>query len=346
VPAALRRESRPTFDVGGEAAAGAGVTAPRAIALRLAEHVLLADSVPRGHSLSRRYGVRLPDREGEKMAKTMIATSSALLLLLVASLSAAQVPELLKSVDAGKAKRLAEYNSASLQAELYSAKRFRIVALETSLLLEDDDFTVTPFDDVPPIHLTKDVVHRWEDAVAWSGLMKIDLPEALSALGARPTAMLSAMAWDTDESGNAFESSLNRFEYSPYWTFDDSDRPRLEVPEGQKGVAGPPPQTPAEIARHKALKALNKHAFFSVHASFELLFPRATYMLVPLKYAPKYSVIYEVDPEKRVPITVDRSPDGSVPHRTPEELAKLADYESFIRGLPHERNVPVVEDVL
>ncbi|HEY5565616.1 MAG TPA: hypothetical protein VIM81_00030 [Gammaproteobacteria bacterium] len=281
------------------------------------------------------------------MPKISTLTSITILLALIAPLSMGQerVPELLRGVDDYKAQRVVEYNGVWLQAELYSAKRFRIVIVDTSLLLKDDDFTVTPFDDVTPIHLTQESVHRWEDTVAWTALMKIDVPALLKIAGMRPTVLLSMIAWDTDESGNAFYSSDNRFEFSSDWTFDDLNRPVLRTPPGEQGgVAGPPPQTPAEIARHRQLLRLNKHAFYSVSAAFEL-FPETKYRLVPLNYTPKYSVIYEIDPERQVLFIVDEPPDGVPLNRSAEADARLADYENFIRSLPSEENVPVVEDI-
>ena len=79
-------------------------------------------------------------------------------------------------------------------------------------------------------------------------------------------------------------------------------------------------------------------------AAFEL-FPETKYRLVPLNYTPKYSVIYEIDPERQVLFIVDEPPDGVPLNRSAEADARLADYENFIRSLPSEENVPVVEDI-
>lgn len=231
--------------------------------------------------------------------------SIAILLLLIAPMSRGQqLPELLRPVDAYKAGRLIEYNSSSFQAEIYSAKRFRIVIPEVSLLLKDEDFTFTPFDDVAPIHLTRENVLRWEDSVAWNARMDIDVPREVRAAGLRPTVLLSMMAWDTDKLGNAISSSE---------------------------------------ARQKQLETV-KHAFYSVRAELELA-PDRRYMLVPLKYTPKYAVIYEIDPEKQVLFMTERPAPGDEFKRTPAEAARVADYENFKRNLAPEENYPVVEDV-
>lgn len=227
--------------------------------------------------------------------------TSAILLLLAPLAQAQELPELLEAVDAGKAQQLVEYNSPWLQVVLYSAKRFRIVAVDTGILMKDDDFTVTLFDDLAPLHLTKDAIHRREHGFAWNTLVLIDVPDVLTRLGARQTMLFSGLAWDTDESGRAFESSNNR-------------------------------------------SRLNKRVFYSVMAHVQLLGSGITYGLVPLQYTPKYHVLFEVDPEKVVPILTDRVP-GEVVERTPADQVKLSNYEIFIRSLPPDRNMPVVEEL-
>jgi len=274
------------------------------------------------------------------MTKSTNATFA--ILLLAPLVHAQELPELLQPVDEGKAQRLVQYNSPWLQAELYSAKRSRIVMVNSNPLIKDDDFTVTLFNGTAPLQLTQDSIQRRADTIAWNAVVLVDLPEVLRRAGAKQTVLLTAVAWDTDEAGRALVSFDNRFQFSPNWTFDFFDRPVLA--EGQGLATGPPPQTPKEIARHKELLSLNKHVFYSVNADFEMLFPRVTYRLVPLKYTPKYHVLFEVDPEKIVPILTDRSP-GEVVERTPADQVKLSNYESFIRSLPPDRDVLVVEEL-
>jgi hypothetical protein len=264
------------------------------------------------------------------------------LLLFVPLVEAQEVPELLRAVDAGKAQQLIEYNSPWLQAELYTARRFRIVTVDSSPLMNDDDFVVTLFDDRTRLRLTAGSIQRREDTIAWNAVVLGDLPEVLRSRGATQTVLFSAVAWDTDEAGRAAVSFDNRFQFSPKWTFDFFDRPVLA--EGDGLATGPPPQTPEEVARHKELLKLNKYAFYSVNADFEMLFPRVTCRLVPLKHTPKYHVLFEVDPEKVVPVLTDREPGEDV-ERTPAEQVKLSNYEDFLRSLPPDRDVPVVEEL-
>jgi hypothetical protein len=185
-------------------------------------------------------------------------------------------------------------------------------------------------------------VLRYEEAFSWVGTILADLPEAVRRANVRQRVNLYGLAWDTNEAGVASESSENRFQFSPNWAFDFFDQPVLELRDGNGMATGPPPQTPQEIARHKELLRLNKRAFYSVTADFQV-FPNTRYRLLPLKYTPRYSVLFEVDPEKVVPIIRESPLDGDVVTRTPTDDVKLSDYESFIRNLPPDRNVPIVE---
>lgn len=163
-----------------------------------------------------------------------------------------------------------------MQAELYAARRYRIVAVDPDRLMKDDDCTITLFDDTAPLHLTADSIQGREDGIAWNARVLVDLPEVLRSRGARQTALLSAVAWDTDQAGRALLSFDNRNER----------------------------------------QSLKRHVFHSVSADFQMLFPRAAYRLVPLKYTPKYHVLFELDPERIVPILVDRVV-GEAVERTP-----------------------------
>jgi hypothetical protein len=239
------------------------------------------------------------------MPALLNATSIAMLVFVAPWCGAQELPALLHSVDESRAQQLIDYNSPWLQAELYSAKRFRVVLVDTDVLMRDDDFAVTLFDDTAPLHLTQDSVRRYEEAFAWSALSRGELPEALKAFGARQTVLFSGVAWDTDDAGRAMESSENRFD----------------------------------------LRKRNKRAFYSVSADFQLLVPGTRYRLAPLKYTPKYSVLFELDPDRLVPIAVDRPVEGERITRTPAELARLRDYDTFIRNLPPDRNLPVVDEL-
>jgi len=129
-------------------------------------------------------------------------------------------------------------------------------------------------------------------------------------------------AWDLDESGNALISAQNRFEFFPGWTFDGNNDPVLEGSSGGRqqraGVMEPtpPPRTPEQIERHMRLKRLDKHAFFDVDAVFEWG-TASRYILKPLRYTPRYSVIYEIPGNTVIPPEPEAPRCFSLPARIP-----------------------------
>ena len=264
-----------------------------------------------------------------------------------------QQRELLQEIDRTYADRLEAYNSVFIQDVTYSAARYRIVKPNADLFVSDDEIWITPFDDgdVEPIRITADKVRRDRDFVVWSGRVELEnpiqLPPGIDPIAEQyPStayhASLSMYWWDLDESGNAQVSMMNRFEFSPNWIFDDSDR--LVFKPGSLDVlnennAGPP-QTPEQIARHKALLEMQKHAFRSVSA--DLRSPAGVhYMLVPLEYTPQYSVMIEEDPDLRVLVPID----GGVSALTPEQQRRGREYVEFVQRLPREDNKAVLMDL-
>jgi hypothetical protein len=265
-------------------------------------------------------------------------------LILVATLSAAQQRfEILQDIDDDKGQRIAEYNSAFLQEQLYFASRYRIVEVDTDLLLSSEEFTITPFPDVPPIQLRRANIVEYQDSLAIHADVEMNLPEGFEFI--RPQILISLLSWDIDERGDAQVSSDNRFEFSPYWRIDEFDRPVLEVPSDvSEGFIGPPPQSPEDIARHKELSRLDKNAFHSVTATIEMP-PASQYRLTPLRLTPRYSLIYEVDQEKRIVSAVDRMPSEPSIESDPEQRERIREYREFQAQLPDDSNRAVRGDI-
>ena len=270
-----------------------------------------------------------------------------LFIVAMATFGADKPKELFKEVNASKSQRLMEYNSVFLKKALYQASRHRIVKVNTKLLLKDDDFIITLFDG-ESIQIKQKSVERKQDIIYWNAYVDFGQHPELNKLGFQLSTLIGMFAWDLDESGRAILSMQNRFKHSPYWEIDEFDNPFLGPPPvGEVAIVGPPPSTPEEIAQHKRLKKLKKHKFYSVQAIFQVLRENSSpavrkYVLKPLKYTPKYSVIYELDPNKFFMSQID--PD-------PGEERDLADqqsweaYDSFVRNLPKESNKVVKGDI-
>ena len=278
----------------------------------------------------------------------MQARHLALIALFVAALPAhSQQPpqpqrpsqEILGVVGQGQAQRLEEYNQTFLQEELYSATRHRIVSVNANLLLQNEPITITPFPDVKPIVITPEKVTRTDTGATWLGRIQID--PALETAGAELYAPLNMLWWDLDDSGNAELSASNRFKFSPAWRIDENDQP-VQVPQGigRPTEVGPPPRTREEIAEHKRLQQLQRRAFGSLSTRLEL--PSGEiYVVAPLKYAPRYAVVYEVDNNKFVSLPFEAEDAAS---QTPQQRAKVQQYQEFVRRIPVE-NKPIRGDI-
>lgn len=266
------------------------------------------------------------------------AVSVAALLMFSGAAYAQESRELVRSLDDARSQRLEEYNSTFLRGETYFASRHRIVELNAALLSQAREITFTPFEDVEPIALVpvRGTPRRTgEEHIFWTGIYKpFALLETLG--GPQVSVTIAANAWDLDPSGAAVISSQNRFEFSPLWTFDERGNPvldRSKFPPGALVVPGDPPRTPAQIERHMRLQTLDKHAFHSVEAVFDV--PGSSrYVLKPLKYSPRYSVLYELTRDTVVPVRIDAMPEGSP--LTEEELAVFERYNQFLETLPKD----------
>ena len=259
-------------------------------------------------------------------------------LLLVALPAHAQPREMLRSIDQGQAQRLEAYNHVFLREELYSAARYRIVSVNADLLLQNEPITVTPFPDVKPIMLTPERVRRTDVVVSWLANIQLDDP-ALQGLGAQFKAPITVLWWDLNDLGNAELSGSNRLKFSPVWKIDENNQPVL-IPGGITREAGPPPRTPEEIAEHKRVSRLQRRAFGSLATRLELPTGQI-YVVSPLRHTPRYSVVYELDRDKIVPIPFE--PEDAV-SQTAEQRARVQQYQTFRRGLPIE-DKPIRGDI-
>ncbi len=58
-----------------------------------------------------------------------------------------------------------------------------------------------------------------------------------------------------------------------------------------------------------------------------------TYVLAPLRFTPRYAVVYELDMDKIVPIPFEAEDAGT---QTAEQREKVRQFEAFRRNLPVE----------
>lgn len=85
------------------------------------------------------------------------------------------------------------------------------------------------------------------------------------------------------------------------------------------------------------------HAFFSAFAVFELP-GSARYVVQPLKYTPRYSVVYEMARDAIIPVRIDRQP-GEPEFRDDNERKVSERYQTFRNGLPEEKDKQILGDI-
>jgi hypothetical protein len=254
-------------------------------------------------------------------------------LSLIAFAAHSQQPrELLLPVEAGQAQRVEEYNSTYLLRATYYASRYRIVRADLNAVLAETDITITPFDDVDPIRLEfLELQRNGEDILFWKGRYSRSWSPSEVLLGfAGRTATVVMMALDVDEDGSAVISAYNRFEFSPKWAIDENGVPFLEDSDSFGIANTPPPRTPEEIARHRRLKRLTKHAFFAARATLDVPGRGSRYVLDPLKFLPRYSVMYEIPGDTKLP-PIDRIPGEPI---SAEDRAREEGIRAFLDSLP------------
>lgn len=261
--------------------------------------------------------------------------------------------ELITEVDAVKAQQLADYNAVFLQEALYSTKRHRIVEVDTDLLLNASEFTITVFDDVPPFEYVAERFSTHEDMIyvkahfvdASQGSSLTNLASLIDS-----SALIGMHAWDLYATNEAVLSMRNRRAFSPSWQIDgnETDGP---LPSSQftcdTRVEEYPQNAPEGGEGNDNDASLQKRQFYSVSTS--IVSPDGIrYRLTPLRYTPKYSVIKELDPSKFTNILMDPTigADGTViDTRSEEDKAKQDAYRDFIDSLPDETGKVVLGDI-
>lgn len=225
-----------------------------------------------------------------------------------------------------RAERISEYNAESITRDLSAAKRQRIVTINADVLSSEQEITLTLFDDVEPIRLKPTRVVKADGAVHWAGTT----PDGSQVF-------LSALAWDVDSDGLASPSNQNR--RSP-WRINERGVPELDDTGGPM-TAGPPPQTPEQIANVMRSQSLERQAFYSLFAV--LTHGGKRYVIQPLTSTPRYAAIYEDGLQGRETSPRDRMPHETDDRTEADKRAALQRHAAVSRSL--EAATPIRGDI-
>lgn len=256
-------------------------------------------------------------------------------------------------------------NERWFKLAIYDARRYRVVKFDPTPWLKSDidRIVLRLFEDVEALEFGTELQERkFDDSqVVWEGewfhgprydlsvatireVMRKGMDKDARNMVDRmsddairrsvvPRSTVILTAWDIDPEGRASQSIENRYNHSELWRVDEYGNAELSAPKDEHPtVVGPPPKTPEEVAHHRRLQSLDRHAFYSARGIVKVQRGNDAfeqYELSAFEHDPGYLLITELDLEKRVPVCFDQ-PCGF----NTEQQAKVDAYAAFQELLP------------
>jgi len=251
-------------------------------------------------------------------------------LIVLARLALADPPELLLPVDGAEEARLIAQNRGFLEREAYFAKRNRIVAVNTDLLLEDNlELSIRLFDDVRILATRTSIsLHDMGENFTWRGryaMPPFSLDEFLKSKPDRPRDEAERLY------GQLFDIQIGGTEY----VFDGD-------PSTAEGVAEMrlDPSTGHYVYGSERLAEKRERgiSFYSVRFGIRQLTPKellrqgqglymAEYVVRSLPMDRRYNVVLEIDPQKIFALGDNHTKPN------PEQLQRAEEYRKFLDSL-------------
>lgn len=249
---------------------------------------------------------------------------TALLFLLISTDLFAGKMELLHPVDYEKSKKIQEYNGKYFKEITYFSSRYSIVRVNDDLLLNsksNDEFTITPFVGETFHIITKSLVRKPGERAFWRG-------ELVFPGLSDPRAELESKTED-ERAGLTVEQAMSILFGINISIFSwDRNLDTDEVTIAYKTVSGNLQKEPKENHIPTRIK---RNDFKSVSSTFSVLPTSQKFVLQPLKFTPKYHIIYEVDPEK-----VITSTENYAAPSTEENKRRVRQYREFQETLTED----------
>jgi len=256
----------------------------------------------------------------------------------------AEATDLLIDVPTDQARKLEEYNGVWLQKLLYPSARYRIVAANYQALLEgNSDITVKLFNGDEVTIVPKSLNKRGSFAT-WIG--ELILPEDLvAAVAATAPEDLGGMAADeVIETIARVTLTLKGYDVDPA-----NGSAKLSPRSRSKGRPGP--SYTAISGQETKLSAspprrpqYTLDAFYALEGTISVPQTRRRYHIEPLRFTPKYSVLFELDSGKVVPVNTDTPPEEFEERLTPEQRTARDSYREFLSRLPAEQTPKSVRE--
>lgn len=242
--------------------------------------------------------------------------------------------EVFKPVDNATAERALSYNQRFVSERLYFAKRHRVVEVDADALRKSKRSNVTLFKGgqrhtIRRRQLTDSQIHG---AARWIG--NIELPGlhlSEDELTADEVEAISNSGLTLDQ----INSQLGRVElFLLDWDINQTTGEAVLSAERRSQTLGPSP-VPTEDNN-----AYNERAFATISGEIDLsAVGGGVYKIEPLKYSPRYHLIYEVDKSKTFGI-VEPAPEtgGAIS----EAQRKKRAFDEYVSTLPAEPKRKVI----
>lgn len=259
-----------------------------------------------------------------RLSRSLLAVT-----LILSNVAIAEHPELLIPVIGEEEQRVLAANQYFIKKGSYFAKRYRIVRVDTDLLLGSDEaLTISLFDDVSIPVVRKEIsVRNGGVNFTWRGRYASVpfTPDELASFNPGMSLEHAERLYDS-----LFEIRIGGTQY----VFDKD-------PANAEGVAGmrQDPETGRLIYETERLAQKLKEGTIVYGVSLNLLplIPESIrqgqkplsveYQIRSLPMDRRYSAVYELDPDKRLPMG-----DGNY-NPTPKQAEKLRQYKEFLESL-------------
>lgn len=260
--------------------------------------------------------------------RSQIWPSVVAIVLILPSISFAEPAELLTVVTGEEEQRVLAANQYFIKKDGYFAKRYRIVRVNTDLLLGSEEaLNISLFDDVSiPIVRQEISVRNGGVNFTWRGrYASVPTPNEFASINPDMSLKLAERVYVS-----LFEIRINGSQY----VFDKD-------PANAEGVAGmrQDPATGRLIYETERLAQKLKEGtiVYGVFVNLRPLIPETIrqgqkplsvgYQIRSLPMDRRYSVVYEQDPDKRLPMG------GGNYTPTLEQAEKLRQYKEFLKSL-------------
>lgn len=203
------------------------------------------------------------------------------------------LPELLAPVDSNDIQDVLDNNDLFLRQLLITAKRHRIVQVDTDLLSGERAFTFTPFEDAPHILRRKGIKQTYRERTKWLGEITFPAP------GFDLEATLSDIELKSAKATALARKTIRDSHKQVKLTISQSVK---RITPDQQAFFETDPTVPSMTNDATGLSenAVRTEVHTTIYANFTSRPYGGTYEIYHLQNNPEYHLVLEVDPAKAI----------------------------------------------